>query len=182
MAIYQPKSVQSATDAADAADPVAGLQAELAREQERLRKLWDAFKTQEDELARLRAGAAASTPAPALLSAPGPGSDSMQREVELLTADLRRAAEAQRRLEEEAQALREAARAQSEVARRAGTLEAELAEERERLAKLYAVYEEVDAERQRLEGRLKEWDAWFHGASPHIQELARSIQGAPRHS
>lgn len=175
MAIYQPKTVQTTEAPADAT--VEALRAELAREGERLRKLWDAFKSQEDELARLRV----ATPGTGLAST-GPGSESLRREVELLTADLRRAADAQKRLEDENQVLRENAKAHAEVARRAGVVEGELAEERERLAKLYAVYEEVEAERARLASRLKEWDSWFHGAAPHIEELARSIHGAPHHS
>ena len=177
MAVYQPKTVQTTTPTSGDAH-VEALRAELEREQERLRKLWDAFKSQEDELSRLRA----TGPAPGTLSAlDGRGSEALRREVDLLTADLRRAADGQKRLEDENQVLRENAKAHAEVARRVGTLEGELAEERERLAKLYAVYEEVDAERQRLEARLKEWDAWFHGAAPHIEELARSIHGAPHH-
>lgn len=177
MAVYQPKAVQTTEGAA-----LEALAAELAREQERLRKLWDAFKSQEDELARLRAAPPAAAPAPtpvAALPSEGRGNEALRREVELLTADLRRAAEAQTRLEEENQVLRDQARSHAEVARKGTSLESELAEERERLAKLYAVYEEVEAERKTLEGRLKEWDAWFHGAAPHIEELARSIHGAP---
>lgn len=176
MAVYQPKTVQ-ATQVAASDDEVTSLRGELAREQERLRKLWDAFKAQEDELARLRATGAPA--APLASAADDRATESLRREVDLLTSDLRRAAEVQRRLEDENQALREAARTHSEVAQQAQRLETELAEERERLAKLYAVYEEVDAERGRLASRLKEWDAWFHGAAPHIDELARSIHGAP---
>ena len=177
MAVYQPKPVQT-TDSADAA--VEALRAELAREQERLRKLWDAFKSQEDELARLRAQPAAPAPAPAA-PADNRASESLRREVELLTADLRRAAESQTRLEQENQSLRELAREHAAKEHKHATVQAELDEERERLAKLFAVYEEVEAERKTLEGRLKEWDAWFHGAAPHIEELARSIHGAPHH-
>lgn len=166
MAVYQPKTVQ-------ADDELSTLRAELEREQERLRKLWDAFRSQEDELATLRSGAPAGP-------ASGAGSESLRREVDLLTGDLRRAAEGQRRLEDENQVLRADAKDHAEVGRRVVRLESDLAEERERLAKLYVVYEEVDAARKKLESRLKEWEAWFHGASPHIQELARSVEGAPR--
>jgi chromosome segregation ATPase len=178
MAVYQPKTVQGTDTFESAPDATTdALRAELAREQERLRKLWDAFKTQEDELAQLRL----ATPTSTLSAADGRGSDSLRREVELLTGDLRRAAEGQKRLEDENQVLRENAKAHAEVARRLTNVEGELAEERERLAKLYAVYEEVETERKKLESRLKEWDAWFHGAAPHIEELARSIHGAPHH-
>lgn len=178
MAVYQPKTVQKEPTlefTEDGTDPV---RAELAREQERLRKLWDAFKSQEDELVRLRA----APPAAAAPTTTAGGSEALRREVDLLTGDLRRAADAQRRLEEENQALRDNAKVHAEVARQLASAQSDLDEERERLAKLFAVYEEVDAERKRLESRIKEWEAWFHGASPHIMELARSIQGAPRES
>lgn len=175
MAVFKPKSVQ-VTEPAE--DELTRLRNELAGEQDRLRKLWEAFKAQEDELQALR-----NQPTPvAQASAPSPDNravESLRREVDLLTADLRRAAEAQSRLEEENQALRDGSRGHADVAHQASRLETELAEERERLAKLYAVYEEVEGQRRDLAARLKEWHAWFHGAAPHIEELARSIHGAP---
>lgn len=173
MAVYQPKTVQSTQSAPG--DDVAALRAELAHEQERLRKLWEAFKDQEDELVRLRNQA----PVAAAPASDNRAVESLRREIELLTADLRRAGEGQRRLEEENQALRDGSRNHADVVHNVTRLESELVDERERLAKLYVVYEEVEAERQKLASRLKEWDAWFHGAAPHIEELARSIHGAP---
>jgi len=185
MAVYQPKGAANDPPAAGAATTfevrssttgeVHSLRDELAREQERLRKLWDAFKSQEDELARLRAQPLASASG----AADSATVASLRREVELLTGDLRRAGEQQRRLEEESVALREAAKSSDEVARRAAGLQSELEQERERLAKLYVVYEEVEAERARLEQHVKEWDAWYHGVAPHLAEICRSIGGAP---
>lgn len=191
MAVYQPKGTTGGDAAAPSttafevrAGTSADLQAvrdELAREQERLRKLWDAFKSQEDELGRLRATptATALSNATATASADARTVESLRREVELLSGDLRRAGEAQRRLEDENAALREAARAAEETGRRATGLQSELEQERERLAKLYVVYEEVETERARLEQHLKEWDAWYHGVAPHLAEICRSIGGAP---
>jgi chromosome segregation ATPase len=195
MAVYQPKGANSGSNAPAAGNNIGGftatttyevrssstgdvtdVRAELAREQERLRKLWDAFKSQEDELTRLRSTASlASTSA----GADARTVESLRREVELLTGDLRRAGEATRRLEEENAGLREAARATEELHRHAGGLQGELEAERERLAKLYVVYEEVEAERARLEQHLKEWDSWYHGVAPHLAEICRSIGGAP---
>ena len=152
------------------------MRAELAREQERLRKLWDAFKSQEDELDRLNSTATLSSTAPA---ADSRTVESLRREVDLLSGDLRRAGEAQRRLEEDNVALREQAKTVDEVSRRAASSQSDLDQERERLAKLYVVYEEVEAERARLESHLKEWDAWYHGVAPHLAEICRSIGGAP---
>ena len=184
MAIYQPKGANADSGAATtafevhAANPndVESLRAELAREQERLRKLWDAFKSQEDELSRLKS---TSTLSSTTAVADARTVDSLRREVELLTGDLRRAGEQQRRLEEESVALREQAKTTGEVARRAASIQSDLEQERERLAKLYVVYEEVEAERARLEQHLKEWDSWYHGVSPHLAEICRSIGGAP---
>lgn len=191
MAVYQPKGATPNGSPASTAFEVhatnAGdldsVRAELAREQERLRKLWDAFKSQEDELTRLRAGAGTTS---ALQSTSNANSqadqrtiESLRRETELLTGDLRRAGEAQRRIEEENVQLREQARTLDDVERRASQAQADLEQERERLAKLYVVYEEVEAERARLEQHLKEWDSWYHGVAPHLAEICRSIGGAP---
>lgn len=191
MAVYQPKG--AATSASSTSFEVRGttgapgdlesVKAELAREQERLRKLWDAFKAQEDELSRLRATGGAST---ALHSTSTQSSaadqrtiESLRREVDLLAGDLRRAGEQQRRLEEENVGLREQSREREAVERRASQAQSDLEQERERLAKLYVVYEEVEAERARLEQHLKEWDSWYHGVAPHLAEICRSIGGAP---
>lgn len=191
MAVYQPKGSAASGNAAfevgaDGGD-LESTKAELAREQERLRKLWDAFKAQEDELTRLKstAGAGPATTATALHSVHGSSAadqrtiDSLRREVELLTSDLKRAGEQQRRLEDENAGLREKAREMEATERRASGLQSDLEQERERLAKLYVVYEEVEAERARLEQHLKEWDAWYHGVAPHLAEICRSIGGAP---
>jgi chromosome segregation ATPase len=187
MAVYQPKGTTGNGNPSTTAFEVhagasADLQAvrdELAREQERLRKLWDAFKSQEDELGRLRATPTATSLSNATAVADARTVESLRREVDLLSGDLRRAGDAQRRLEEEGVALREAARAAEETERRAAGLQTELEQERERLAKLYVVYEEVETERARLEQHLKEWDAWYHGVAPHLAEICRSIGGAP---
>jgi chromosome segregation ATPase len=189
MAVYQPKGASAGAEGNPAttafevhAGASADLQAvrdELAREQERLRKLWDAFKAQEDELSLLRSTPTATALSNASAAADARTVESLRREVELLSGDLRRAGEAQRRLEDENAALREAARATEETERRAAGLQSELEQERERLAKLYVVYEEVEAERSRIEGHLKEWDAWYHGVAPHLAEICRSIGGAP---
>jgi chromosome segregation ATPase len=190
MAVYQPKGNGAGASGAPAtafevhpssSSDLQSAREELAREQERLRKLWDAFKAQEDELNRLRATptATALSSTSAQAAADARTVESLRREVELLSGDLRRAGEAQRRLEEQNVALREQARAADDSHRRAAGLQAELEQERERLAKLYVVYEEVEAERARLEQHLKEWDAWYHGVSPHLAEICRSIGGAP---
>lgn len=189
MAVYQPKGANSgsASTAFEVRtvnpDDLESVRAELAREQERLRKLWDAFKSQEDELTRLKAAAGSGTATASTLQSTTAADqrtiESLRRETELLAGDLRRAGEAQRRLEEENTLLREQGRTHEAVERRAGQLQSDLDQERERLAKLYIVYEEVEAERARLEQHLKEWDSWYHGVSPHLAEICRSIGGAP---
>jgi chromosome segregation ATPase len=187
MAVYQPKGSTANGAAASTSFEVRAsastddARAELAREQERLRKLWDAFKSQEDELNQLRAQVSGTSSAAATAAAADARTaESLRREVELLSSDLRRAGEAQRALEEQQAALRESVRDHDDVVRRNATLQSELEQERERLAKLYAVYEDVEAERARLEGHLKEWEAWFNGVAPSLGEICRSIGGAPR--
>jgi chromosome segregation ATPase len=186
MAVYQPKGSAANGAAASTSFEVRAAapddaRAELAREQERLRKLWDAFKAQEDELNQLRAQVSgASSAAASAAAADARTVDSLRREVDLLTSDLRRAGEAQRALEEQPVALRESVRDHDDVVRRNANLQSELEQERERLAKLYAVYEDVESERARLEGHLKEWEAWFNGVAPSLGEICRSIGGAPR--
>lgn len=187
MAVYQPKGSNSSTTAfevrATNPDDLESVKAELAREQERLRKLWDAFKSQEDELGRLRQSTTTVAPTSTLQSTSAADQralEQLRREVDLLAGDLRRAGEAQRRLEDDNTALREQAREREAVERRARDLQSDLDQERERLAKLYIVYEEVEAERARLEQHLKEWDSWYHGVAPHLAEICRSIGGAPK--
>jgi len=194
MAIYQPKGANADSGAATSAfevhatdpDDLGSVRAELAREQERLRKLWDAFKSQEDELTRLRGTAGAGAGSTAALQSTAADRaadqrtiDSLRRETELLSGDLRRAGEAQRNLEETNGSLREQVRTLEQAERRAEDRQRDLDQERERLAKLYIVYEEVEAERARLEQHLKEWDSWYHGVAPHLAEICRSIGGAP---
>src|SRR5687767_6413230 len=100
MAVYQPKGSAGASGNAafevhtDGGD-LESVKAELAREQERLRKLWDAFKAQEDELNGLKAGAPAAVASSAALhSAHSTGAadqrtiESLRREIDLLTSDL----------------------------------------------------------------------------------------------
>ena len=190
MAVYQPKGNATTTTAFEVGAPspndLESVKAELAREQERLRKLWDAFKSQEDELTRLRgtAGSAATSTAALQSTAADRAADqrtieSLRRETELLAGDLRRAGEAQRNLEEANAGQREQVRTLEQAERRAEDRQRDLDQERERLAKLYIVYEEVEAERARLEQHLKEWDSWYHGVAPHLAEICRSIGGAP---
>jgi chromosome segregation ATPase len=192
MAVYQPKGANSGASTTSfdvrggSAGDVESVRAELAREQERLRKLWDAFKSQEDELSLLRssatAGGALQSASTTTSAADQRTIESLRREVDLLAGDLRRAGESQRRLEEENVGLREQTREREAVERRASQAQSDLEQERERLAKLYVVYEEVEAERARLEQHLKEWDSWYHGVSPHLAEICRSIGGAPHGS
>jgi chromosome segregation ATPase len=144
----------------DATTATTQAKAELAREQGRLLKLWDAYRTQESEIleGRRRAG-----------------------ETERLRADLE-ASEAQIRALEERLAAQSALAAEvqrvRELEERAKAAEAERNADRERLAKLYAAYEDVESERDKLRKDLEQRAAWFAEHKEALDELVRAIRRA----
>ncbi|MHB8586560.1 MAG: hypothetical protein ACYDDF_12100 [Thermoplasmatota archaeon] len=134
------------------------LRKRLAAEEERLIKLWDVYKFQEQELASVR----------------------MDREQKSrLAADLA-AAEAQiRDMDERLRNAGNAAKAWEEmelVRARAEAAERERDADRQRLAKLYAAYEELEAEKDRLSRELKERAAWLAENKAALDELVRSLR------
>jgi chromosome segregation ATPase len=173
---------------------------ELRREQERLAKLWDAYKAQEDELNRLKRDApllqerlldrerqveslrrdvARLEP----LSRYKAEYDAVVREnqvlrveVDNLNREVRRLSDDMRRREDELVRLREDAVSKSRVQE----VERLLEEERERLAKLYKVYEEQEAAHKDAQARLAGWEEWFRRIEPSMTLLCRSAADAPR--
>ncbi len=70
-----------------------------------------------------------------------------------------------------------------EVARETGRvkeLESLLDEERERLAKLYKVYEDLESEKDELAARADEWEDWYRSLEPHFKGACRTFEDAPR--
>lgn len=182
---------------ATAAD-VDAARAELRQEQARLEKLWAAYKVQEDELAAVKAEAeklvfmvnerntvidtmrndtSAWAAQETRMTELNREVEAMAKEIELVTGDLARAHDREKLMESQALNLREQAAPADLVA----GLEAELAEERERLVKLYKVYESLDAERKELRTWLAAWDDWFHEVQPHIEQVCAGATQAPHH-
>jgi chromosome segregation ATPase len=152
---------------------------DLREEQERLEKLWDVYKEQERELEQVTEER-----------------DEAQRELDQAEGRVRELEEA---LESERRALREAEQAngrlRDELADREaeleelsshGDLEAtvdeledELEEERERLTKLYGVYEETEAERDDLAARLRRWEAWWDAHQETLEAVPDAVSEVP---
>lgn len=176
------------------------LRGELAREQDRLAKLWEAYKTQEDELNQLRrdAPAFAERAASAERTAESLRRDvarleplsrykseydavvrenqTLRVEVESLNRDLVRSQDTLRDWETEMASLRESAGSKGRVAE----LEGQLNDERERLAKLYKVYEEQAEDMKSNTARLDAWESWFQKVLPAMETICRNAGTAPR--
>ena len=187
-------------EAAQASSTAGTLEGELAQERSRLEKLWQAYKAQEDELARLKRDYPLMEEK---LFERERTIESLRREVSRLEpfarykgevdrldqekralenqlrraeTDLERAMADLRAMEREMDGLRELGPAKE----RARELEEQLAEERERLAKLYKVYEDVEADKKALQDRLAAWDQWFRRVGPAMQTLCGAASDAPR--
>ena len=188
------------SEAVGAAASVDSTRSELAREQERLAKLWEAYKVQEDELANLRREApimqerllerersleslrremARLEPLSRYKSeydAAVRENQTLRVEVESLNREIRSSNDQLRALQGEVGQLRESAGSKSRVAELQGSLDAE----RERLAKLYKVYEEQAAELKQSGARLAKWESWFQKVEPALTAICRSASDAPR--
>jgi chromosome segregation ATPase len=188
------------TEAVSAANDVDATRAELLKEQDRLAKLWEAYKAQEDELSNLRREApllqerlvereraleslrrevARLEPLSRYKSEYESAvreNQSLRVEVESLNRELRRLTDSTRAMEVELVQLREDAASKARVAELQGALDAE----RERLAKLYKVYEEQSVELAESATRLDRWESWFQRVEPAMSSLCRSASDAPR--
>ncbi|HVL48624.1 MAG TPA: hypothetical protein VM889_08720 [Candidatus Thermoplasmatota archaeon] len=125
-------------------------------EEQRLRKLWEAYKAQEEELARANEKLER---AESLLAERDAAAADVARKVDLAEE---RARELDRRLAERESAItaleeeRDALKALETYRDRVEELTAAYERERERLAKLFVVYEETVAERDALAAKLGE--------------------------
>ncbi|MEA3190500.1 MAG: hypothetical protein QOD77_1082 [Thermoplasmata archaeon] len=188
------------TEALTSARDVDETRAELQKEQERLAKLWEAYKAQEDELTQLRRDS------PLLqerVTQAERQSESLKREVARLEPLSRYKSEydavvrENQTLRVEVESLsREARRSQDELRAvqgelvtlreegafkgRAAELQNLLEEERERLAKLYKVYEEQAEDLKSARARLDAWEAWVQKVLPAMDTLCRHAGSAPR--
>jgi chromosome segregation ATPase len=187
-------------EAITAASDVDALRRELDAEQARLAKLWDAYKAQEDELARikrdypqleerladrertiesLRREVARLEPLSRYKTdyeTVVKENQALRTEVDHLEAELRRASDALRDLEHEATLLREDAASKTRVAE----LERQIEEERERLAKLYKVYEELEQDHKVSLERVGAWEEWFRSVQSGMRVVGNGADRAPR--
>ena len=186
-------------DTLHAQEDVGRYQRDLEAEQERLKKLWDAYKTQEDELDRVkrdyplmeeklfeRERAIESlkreiTRLEPLSKYKGDYDNLVKEhravtgEAQRLDRELEKANDSIKDLEEEVLQLREV----ESHAGKAQELQSALDDERERLAKLYKVYEDLDAEKKEVEAALSEWQSWFKRARPAMMSVCEAVDSAP---
>ena len=179
-----------------AAGEVDSTRRELDRERERFTQLWAAYKAQEDELEGLKRQLG-------VVGEQGRTVASLKEEVERLRSAAARADEAQKAVREnqvlrvEVENLNRQVRSTQEQLdgqnaeflglretatriTRLETVDKDLQIERERLAKLYKVYEERAQDIRDLQAKLDNWEAWFQKMEPHMSMLCRMTGDAPR--
>ncbi len=180
-------------------DEVGRYQRDLEQEQERLRKLWDAYKSQEDELERLkrdyplmeeklfereRTIEQLKRDIARLEPLEGYKRDfeALEKDHMALEDEMGRMEDTLGRAQDRIEELEGTVVQLKEVERESGRakeLEGLLDEERERLAKLYKVYEDLEAERDELAARADEWQDWFRSLEPHFKGACRTFEDAP---
>lgn len=162
--------------ASDAERERDALHERIRAEETRLEKLWDAYKVQEQDLRHALERAAR-------LDRELKGKDTTASEAERLLREREdEVARLQQQLEDERRRAATLEISRSELADaqrlrdRLDEVEALYAAEKERLAKLYVVYEEVEAERDDLARKLEEKEAWFR----KYEAALKDITGRPR--
>jgi chromosome segregation protein len=169
--------VREANEMAAQADTLSGeTRRKLEEEQRRLEKLWDAFKMQEREL---RAAEEKATRLERDLADKDAGKARLEADLEDKEADVRRTSE------ENAELLAKV----EELERRLGQLKdleelrsqaedyrAKYESERDRLAKLFALFEESEAERERLQREVEAADQWFDENREALDKMSKSLR------
>jgi chromosome segregation ATPase len=165
--------------------------AELRREQDRLAKLWQAFKSQEDELEQLRRERPILVETVAEQDRVIAGLRQEQGALKEAAGFKDRHEEADRRnrillievenLNREVRAAHQSLAASEEATReRVAAVEADLRKEQERLAKLFKVYEEQQQDLEAAKARLAKWESWFSRMEPAVVALPKFFADAPR--
>lgn len=162
------QSLETRVRQVEAAGPVKPVKAELEREQRRLAKLWDAFKTQEDQLKALERER----------------NDILDkfRGLERQLVDMGTPTQIRARIShldsENRRVGSDLATASTRVEKYVGLF----TQEQERLAKLYKVYEDAEARLHRYETEAKAWRAWWEkfgdNVGPGAGASARRIRRA----
>jgi len=148
------------------------LQAKLDKEEERLQKLWDAYRAQEDELADLKERLPLMEEK---LVERERTIQSLQRDISLLEP-LTKKSQAITDLSRENEQLKadmEVLRSQvlsnkGDPNKELQKAQADLAAEKQRLEKLYVLYQDQEAEVESLTKTIKEWEAWAKKVRPAL--------------
>lgn len=134
-----------------------GLEEALNQESRRLEKLWDAYKAQEhelqDALARVKTLEASLAEKDGAIEDAEARASSVAEEKDAEIARLNAEVERLQQQVSDVDALREEVKAVEAYRARVDELEEAYSRERERLAKLYLVYEELQEEVERLRGK-----------------------------
>jgi chromosome segregation ATPase len=200
VAELESRMTEMETEALHASEDAGRARRELEEEQERLQKLWDAYKIQEDELERLKrdyplmeeklferdrqlegvrreiARLEQFARYKEEYEATASENERLAHALDQAEAELERAASGLRSAEDELHSLR-AIEADSH---RVKDLERELEEERERLAKLYRVYEDQEHAKADLQARLDHWERWFSKSRSAFEATGHAPETAPR--
>ncbi|HWG91607.1 MAG TPA: hypothetical protein VNZ52_12230 [Candidatus Thermoplasmatota archaeon] len=140
--------------------------ARLIQEEERLEKLWDAYTIQETELREAEARAGRLAEELAQKDAATAHAEHVIGEREAEVRALREERATLRARVEELEAARAELKQVDALKERIAEAEARHAAEKERLAKLYVVYEELAEENERLQKQIKERDEWIARHAP----------------
>lgn len=173
------KVTEVAEEAERARERAREAEADLRAEQERLEKLWDVYKQQEAELEEAEQ---AREEAQREAEQARDHVDELESELESERRALRQAQEENGRLREQLadkEAKVEELSHSEDLEERIDDLEEELEEEHERLAKLYGVFEETQAERDDLAAELRQWRAWFDAHAKALEGVSRAVKEAP---
>lgn len=157
---------------------VATLQRELQEERNRLQKLWAAYRSQEDELNRLQSSGLLERQVgdqAKRIATMEREEQALRRQLDQVQSDLDRAKETLRSYESENEDLRGKAAYEKKAIR----LEEALAQERERLAKLYKVHQDTEAEKREADILLLAWQEWYKALRPSLRRSADAIARAP---
>lgn len=169
--------VREANEMAAQADALSGeTRRKLDDEQRRLEKLWDAFKIQEREL---KAADEKAARVERELADKDSSRARLEADLEAKEAELRRAGEESGELLAKVEQL-EARLAQlkdlEQMRSQAEDYRAKYESERDRLAKLFALYEESEAERERLQRDVEAADQWFEENREALDKVSKSLR------
>lgn len=169
--------VREANEMAQQADALSGeSRKRLEEEQRRLEKLWDAFKLQERELQDTSEKA---TRLERELQDKDSSRARLESELEESQAQMRRVTEDNNAYVQQVETLEGRISQLKDMEHLRSTAEdykAKYEAERERLAKLFALYEESEAERELLQRDVEVTDQWFSENKDALEKVSRSLR------